>query len=157
MDYQIAVGVLWGAWFVHLGLDRMLKENENENERGDSRPSSSAMTIPILIFFLPNVVTKLALLGSPLILKSVHLPHASVLERLNSLLEDHCSLILSEDTQRVFGDAQAIREVTGTSSRSIPICSGFLIAGTSIEGASSGCRLLCSLVSHMYSLLHIAW
>lgn len=48
--------------------------------------------------FIPSIVTFSAILGIPLLLKSIHLPPASVLERLNSLLEDPRSLVLTEDT-----------------------------------------------------------
>lgn len=49
--------------------------------------------------FIPSVVSLSSILGIPLLLRSINLPPASVLERLNSLLEDPRSLVISEDTQ----------------------------------------------------------
>jgi hypothetical protein len=60
------------------------------------------------------------------------------LERLNSLLEDPRSLVLTEDTQRIFSDPAIIREATRSESRSIPICPGFSIAGTTTEAGFIG-------------------
>jgi hypothetical protein len=62
------------------------------------------------------------------------MPPPSVLERLNSLLEDLRSLVLAEDTPRIFSHPDIIREVTGSDSRSIPVCPGFSIAGTTEAG-----------------------
>jgi hypothetical protein len=126
--------VLRGGWFVHLSLERMLLDNENSASSAQTGPSG----VPIVMCFSPSVVTKSALLGTPLILRSVHLPPASVLERLNSLLEDPRSLVLGEDTQRVFCNPEIIRTVTQSNSRSIPICAGFAIAGTATEAGFIG-------------------
>jgi MoxR-like ATPase len=134
--HQITVGVLRGAWFVHLSLDRMISANDG------GRPAPKAIGspggIPILMCFVPSVVAKSAVLGIPLILRSIHLPPTFVLERLNSLLEDPRSLVLGEDTQRVFSNADIILQVTGVSSRSIPVCPGFSIAATASEAGYIG-------------------
>jgi hypothetical protein len=61
-----------------------------------------------------------------------------VLERLNSLLEDPRSLVLGEDTQRAFSNPEVIQRVTGSNSRSIPICPGFSVAGTTTEAGFIG-------------------
>jgi hypothetical protein len=130
--HEVELGVLRGSWFVNLSLERMMLDNDDTT--GTSGPSG----IPIVMCFSPSVVTKSALLGTPLVLRSVHLPPASVLERLNSLLEDPRSLVLGEDTQRVFSNPDVIRTVTGSSSRSIPICAGFVISGTTTEAGFIG-------------------
>jgi hypothetical protein len=117
-------GVLRGSLFIHRCLEHVILDNE------DSSSTTGPGGIPIVMCFSPSVVTKSALLGIPLVLRSVHLPPGSVLERLNSLLEDPRSLVLGEDTQRIFSNPEVIRSVTGSNSRSIPICPGFCIAGT---------------------------
>jgi MoxR-like ATPase len=126
------IGVLRGSSFVHLCLERMMLDNQHCPQ------DAGRVRIPIVMCFSPSVVTKSALLGIPLVLRSVHLPPASVLERLNSLLEDPRSLVLGEDTQRVFSNPEVIRMVTGSNSRSIPICPGFSIAGTTTEAGFVG-------------------
>ncbi|KAA6315197.1 MAG: hypothetical protein EZS28_055455, partial [Streblomastix strix] len=83
--------------------------------------------------FNPSVVTLSAVLGIPLLLRAIHLPPASVLERLNSLLEDPRSLVISEDTQQIFNDESLLREVNQSNSRSAPISSGFSVAATTTE------------------------
>jgi MoxR-like ATPase len=133
-DHELAVGVLMGAWFIHLSMDRMTAGRKSLG----GRSAVSVPGIPIVMCFVPSVVTKSVLLGIPLVLRSVHLPPASVLERLNSLLEDPRSLVLGEDTQRVFSNADIISRVTGSNSRSIPVCPGFLIAGTTSETGFAG-------------------
>ncbi|KAA6370671.1 MAG: hypothetical protein EZS28_033801, partial [Streblomastix strix] len=83
--------------------------------------------------FNPNVVTLSSVLCIPLLLLSVHLPPASVLERLNSLLEDPRSLVIAEDTQQIFSDESLLREVNQSNSHSAPISAGFSIAATTTE------------------------
>jgi hypothetical protein len=131
-EHDAKLGVLRGAWFIHLALERVMTDVE---EALSMAPSAG---IPIVMCFSPSVVTKSALLGTPLVLRSIHLPPPSVLERLNSLLEDPRSLVLGEDTQRVFNNAELIRMVTESNSRSIPNCPGFCIAGTSTEAGFIG-------------------
>ncbi|KAA6404072.1 MAG: hypothetical protein EZS28_000403 [Streblomastix strix] len=74
-----------------------------------------------------------AVLGIPLILRSIHLPPTSVIERLNSLLEDPLSLVVIEDIQQIFSDEKILKEVNQSKSRSVPINIGFSLAATTTE------------------------
>jgi hypothetical protein len=97
-------GIIRGVWYIQLCLEQLKKKincTPNSNNLSFNYSSSS---IPIIMCFLPNVVTISALLGIPLVLRSVHLPSPSVLERINSLLEDPRSLVLGEDTQKIFNN-----------------------------------------------------
>jgi hypothetical protein len=125
--HVVELGILRGAWFIHLCLEELLKKDEEATTR------SNCSGVPIVMCFSPSVVTLSILLGIPLILRSLHLTAASVLERLNSIAEDPRSFVLSEDTQRMFSNPGMIQRVTGSNSRSIPIASGFVFAATTTE------------------------
>ncbi|KAA6375324.1 MAG: putative AAA family ATPase midasin, partial [Streblomastix strix] len=128
-------GVLRGVLYLQICLNKMgEKVNLFKNEIKQSSPSSTNTPgIKVTMTFNPSVVTLSAVLGIPLLLLSVHLPPASVLERLNSLLEDPRSLVITEDTQQIFNDESLLREVNQSSSRSAPISAGFSLAATTTE------------------------
>ncbi|KAA6368242.1 MAG: hypothetical protein EZS28_036231, partial [Streblomastix strix] len=126
-------GVLRGVLYLQMCLNKMReKVNSFQNEINEQQ-SSSTPGIQITMAFNPSVVTLSSVLGIPLLLRSIHQPPASVLERLNSLLEDPRSLVIAEDTQQIFNDESLLREVNQSRSRSAPISAGFSLAATTTE------------------------
>jgi MoxR-like ATPase len=122
------LGVLRGSLYILLCLDKF-----------SQIPTFGASGISMAMCFVLSIVTISAILGHPLVLRAIHLPPPSVLERLNSLLEDPRSLVLAEDTQNAFNNPDLISKVSESESRSLPIAAGFCIAATTNDGGL--CRL----------------
>jgi midasin (ATPase involved in ribosome maturation) len=120
-------GVIFFFFFlcIILGAKEIHEKNINN--------SDTTSHANILTSFIPGIVTRAAVLGDPLLLRSAHLPSSSVLERINSLLEEPRSLVLSEDTQGLFNNPRILLKITGDYVRSIPISSSFTIAATTTE------------------------
>lgn len=100
------IGILRGAWFIQLCLDKLrsyLSDLQTKSDRLSSplQTSEIHLSFPIATCFIPNIVTISTLLGRTLILRSVHLPPPSVLERLNSLLEDPRSFVFLRFTRNL--------------------------------------------------------
>ncbi|KAA6394275.1 MAG: putative Midasin, partial [Streblomastix strix] len=150
--------IIRGALFLQLCLDRIRTKLQTEQKKNKSSSSSQQIKLQssssssssqqqssqtsnkveilglqMSMSFIPSIVTFSAILGIPLLLKSIHLPPASVLERLNSLLEDPRSLVLTEDTQQIFNNENILRDLGQRGSRSAPICSGFCLSATTSE------------------------
>ncbi|KAA6398497.1 MAG: putative midasin nuclear AAA ATPase [Streblomastix strix] len=104
-----------------------------QSRQGDEDQLVKDITEALLIQIQQYIITLSAILGIPLILKSIHLPPASVLERLNSLLEDPRSLVFSEDTQQVFNNENILSQVNKSESHSAPISNGFCLCATASE------------------------
>ena len=121
-----------GALFLLCGMQKLKKEYNLKNESKKKHHG-----IPIFPSFNTGIVTKAALFGESIIFRSIHLPSASVIERFNSLLEEPRSLILIEDTQKIYNDFTVLNQLRkGTNkelNRSIPIIDGFSIAATTNE------------------------
>ncbi|KAA6378241.1 MAG: putative AAA family ATPase midasin, partial [Streblomastix strix] len=145
-------GLLRGVLYLQMCLNKMReKVNQFKNEINEQQ-SSTAHGIQVTMAFNPSVVTLSSVLGIPLLLKSINLPPASVLERLNSLLEDPRSLVIAEDTEQIFSNDIILREVNQSSSRSAPISAGFSLAATTTEtGRMSLSRPLLSRFTSIYT------
>ncbi|KAA6377564.1 MAG: hypothetical protein EZS28_026908, partial [Streblomastix strix] len=126
-------GVLRGVQYLQMCLNKMRENIKVDQDEINEQQQSSSPGIQITLTFNPSVVTLSAVLGIPLLLLSVHLPPASVLERLISLLEDSRSLVITEDTQQIFNDESILREVNQSNSHSAPISAGFSLAATTTE------------------------
>jgi hypothetical protein len=136
--------VLRGAKFLLHCLERMQESVSNDTAKEGAHQFSDTKTC-----FLIRVVTLCAVLGIPLKLRSIHLPPASVIERLNSLLEDPRSLALAEDIQQFF--AKKVAPNSGRSS-SLPIASGFCIAATTTE---AGLASISAPLRSRFTVLHV--
>jgi hypothetical protein len=122
--------IIRGAWFMHICFKSFQKGMEIN---GSSPTSDSTPSVPAMMCFLPNSVTISALLGIPLVVRSVHLTSPSVLERINSLLEEPPSLVLGEDIQIFLNNPSFIYQVTNSDSCSLPICSHFSISASATD------------------------
>ena len=97
--------------------------DENNNQIGLKTVTSFNLgIIPIDFIF-----------GKKLILKGLENPEPSVVERLNSVLENPRYLILTEDNQEIFNNDKIFRKIYKTNKKSIPLNHGFSIFFTSRE------------------------
>jgi midasin (ATPase involved in ribosome maturation) len=121
--------------FIQLGLITMGKylNSSKQKPRNTNTKTFENSSIPIFMIFKPGIVFNSVIFGRPLLFRSIHLPPASVLERLNSLLEEPRSLILAEDTQQHFSLSENLRKVNNNKSHSIPIHGRFSIGATTSE------------------------
>ncbi|KAA6398400.1 MAG: putative serine/threonine-protein kinase PLK4 [Streblomastix strix] len=143
-------GVFRGVLYLQMCLNKMCEKVDAFQNQNKQSSSSNIRTFATI--FNPSVVTLSAVLGVPLLLKSIHLPPASILERLNSLLEDPRSLVITEDIEQIFNDDIILREVNQSSSRSAPISAGFSLAATTTEtGRMSLSRPLLSRFTSIYT------
>ena len=80
-----------------------------------------------------GIVPKAFILGKKLILKGIENPEASVIERLNSILENPRHLIITEDNQEIYNDDKIFTKIYNKNIKSVPLNNSFTISFTSKE------------------------
>ena len=103
--------------------------------------------------FILGFVSCALLFGIKLIVKGIDQPLASVIERINPILEYPRHLVLTEDTQEIFNNKQILSEIYGENQnkRNIPISKKFSIFFTSRESfngrLSEAFRSRCTIIN----------
>ena len=80
-----------------------------------------------------GIVPKAFIFGKKLILKGIENPDASVIERLNPILENPRHLIITEDNQEIYNDDRIFRKIYKDNVKSVPLNDSFRIFFTSRE------------------------
>jgi MoxR-like ATPase len=117
------VSIPYSSYFIQCALEQKSVDDEE-------RRSENSLPNVTKLWFSAGILTKCILLGLPVFFRSIHLLAHSVVDRLNSLLEDRRSFTLWEDTSRLFNNPDLLRRFH---CESIPICSEFSIAATTTE------------------------
>ncbi|GIQ80035.1 hypothetical protein KIPB_000761 [Kipferlia bialata] len=90
----------------------------------DSVPQADSALRQLVTIFSIGRLTRAAVFGTPLILRNVALPAASVLERMNPLLEMPPTYTLPED---------AASTITQNNDATVPVCKGMNVHATATE------------------------
>ena len=80
-----------------------------------------------------GIIPKAFIFGKKLILKGIENPESSVIERLNSILENPRHLIITEDNQEIYNDDKIFRKIYKENIKSVPLNDSFRIFFTSRE------------------------
>jgi len=100
--------------------------------------------------FVLGIVSSACIFGQRLIIKGIDQISPSVLERINSILENPRSLVLTEDTQGIFNNQQILSNLYESNKRSIPISNNCSICFTSREvnngRMSEGFKSRCTII-----------
>ena len=102
-----------------------LKESFNKN--------NDQIGLKTVISFNLGIIPIFFVFGKKLILKGIEHPEPSVLERLNSILENPRYLFLSEDNQEIFNEDKSFKKNYNSNKKTIPSNPSFSLFFTSRE------------------------